>query len=419
MNACLLPTSALAFCLACIPFASDAQTNSVATAPEAKAKFNPEAQALLEQVEKAYDDLKSVEMSGEVSVNIDVDGELEKTNQQFASSFEAPNKFRHETKGGFTLGSTGERVYVFNERANSYLWLDPFGKKGSVRELPAVIPQVLQTQNPSLLFALTTNPVQEVMLTFDQAEKGVDVKLEGKSFPVVEMTSSSDGGRLKILVDPDTHLIRQFTVDFKFALEQSGAQEVKNASVVVDYAMVKVDPRMSTNYFAWNPPAEAFNMRESAGAQRPEKPAGTSLENKTAPDFILPSLNGERVSLRSLKGSVVVLDFWATWCPPCVKSLPKLAEMDKAEPDDEVKFFAINLQEDKDKVETFLQVKHIEIPVLLDEAGDVSQRYQVRSIPQTVVIGKDGKVKKVLVGVGPNTEEDLQKAIDAAQKQAR
>jgi thiol-disulfide isomerase/thioredoxin len=149
----------------------------------------------------------------------------------------------------------------------------------------------------------------------------------------------------------------------------------------------------------------------------PKRRPAQELEGKPAPAFTLKGLDGQEVSLESQKGQVVVLDFWATWCGPCVASLPKLDEMAKQKASDGVRFYAINIQEEQDKVAKFVKEKGWSLPVLLDSDASVAQSYKAQAIPMTVVIGKDGVVKNVFIGFDPNGgEAQLSSAIDAANK---
>ena len=97
--------------------------------------------------------------------------------------------------------------------------------------------------------------------------------------------------------------------------------------------------------------------------------SGSDLAGKPAPAFSLTGMNGKVVSSESLKGSVYVLDFWATWCPPCVASLPHLDGIYKDFKDKGVKFFAVNEQEDKPTIQKFVSDTKLGIPVLMDSDG--------------------------------------------------
>jgi thiol-disulfide isomerase/thioredoxin len=110
---------------------------------------------------------------------------------------------------------------------------------------------------------------------------------------------------------------------------------------------------------------------------------------------------------------VVVLDFWASWCGPCVAALPLISEATKARADKGVVFYAVNQQEEVAAIKAFLQGKKLEIPVALDVEGAAAKLYQVRGIPQTVVIDKEGKVAVVHVGFSPQLKETLARELDA------
>jgi thiol-disulfide isomerase/thioredoxin len=142
----------------------------------------------------------------------------------------------------------------------------------------------------------------------------------------------------------------------------------------------------------------------------------TSLQGKPAPQFSLQTVGGKEMSLAGEKGNVVVLDFWATWCPPCRASLPHLQAIheDKDLAGKGLKVYAVNLREDKAKAKDYAEQNHLTFPIPLDKAGAVAQKYLVRGIPTTVVVGRDGKVAKAFIGFGKDSEEKLRDAITAA-----
>jgi thiol-disulfide isomerase/thioredoxin len=138
-----------------------------------------------------------------------------------------------------------------------------------------------------------------------------------------------------------------------------------------------------------------------------------SLVGKAAKDFTLDTLDGKTVKLSALKGDVVVLDFWATWCGPCQHSLPHLQKLsaDKERADKGLKVYAVNDQEKKNVVQAFLNENHYTFTVPLDKDGKVMESYMVQGIPTTVIVGRDGVIAKVFVGYGG---EDSAKEIDTA-----
>jgi len=148
----------------------------------------------------------------------------------------------------------------------------------------------------------------------------------------------------------------------------------------------------------------------------PSRPADTtSLVSRPTPDFNLQSLDDKPVVLSQLKGSVVVLDFWATWCPPCRKSLPHLQNVSQnpALQKKGLKVIAVNVRETKEKASEFLKQNSYSFTVALDSDGATAQKYLVNGIPTTVIIDRAGVVQQVFIGFGDETEKQLDAAIDA------
>lgn len=143
---------------------------------------------------------------------------------------------------------------------------------------------------------------------------------------------------------------------------------------------------------------------------------------KPVPPVTFPMLDGSKVELASLKGKVVLLDFWATWCGPCVRGLPKVAEVAGALAEQGVVFLAVNLDEDKETIRKFLDQKKLELRVAMADQK-VGEQFGIDGIPHTVIVGRDGVVRAVHVGFGPGSEKklakDLQEALDAGKGEGK
>jgi peroxiredoxin len=125
------------------------------------------------------------------------------------------------------------------------------------------------------------------------------------------------------------------------------------------------------------------------------------LLNTDAKSFKLPLLADGDFDLTKEKGKVIVLDFWASWCGPCIKSLPEMIDHMSAFDPGKVRFIGINQAEDKETVKTFLETRGWKFDVALDTNQRVGQNFGVEGIPHTVIIGPDGKIAYVKSGYEP------------------
>jgi peroxiredoxin len=118
-----------------------------------------------------------------------------------------------------------------------------------------------------------------------------------------------------------------------------------------------------------------------------------------APDFSLPDLDGRMVSLRSFKGKVVIVNIWATWCPPCVAETPSLDKFYKMFKDEGIELLAVSVDENgKRAVEPFMEKKNLSFPVLLDPEGRISGLYRTTGVPESFIVKKDGTIDNRIQG---------------------
>ncbi len=386
--------------------AAEAEPEPPTTAKTAHLEITPDAQKLLDQMREAYQELKTLELAGKITGQFDVAGKQQSLEQQLDSSFQAPNFFRHEVKDEVLVGSTGDSLYMYNPKANAFYQSEiPAGEALDGKSLGAIY-ELLQARDPSLLFAVVDDPLKYLLRNAQAVEKLDDVEIEGVAHPAVGIEMPAGDG-LTAILDPETHLLRQIRIDLKQGLQAQQTPDVKQAELTIDYTRVAPGASFPVDYFSWQPPVGAQSITELASQGAAER-----LVGKPAPEFTLTTLDGETVSLADLKGKAVVLDLWATWCPPCVESLPKLAELAEQYDDDQVAVYGLNVGETPEAVKAFVEVNEIELPVLLDPDDSVSEKYHVASIPQTVVIGPDGIVQRVFVGIGPNMMDELRAELD-------
>lgn len=138
------------------------------------------------------------------------------------------------------------------------------------------------------------------------------------------------------------------------------------------------------------------------------------LEGQTAPGIVdAQLLDGGAFSLSDHIGEhVVILDFWATWCGPCVQAMPELEKIGAEYRDRGVRLYAVNVGESPNKIQSFLNQHEIETAVILDPNGRIASDYVVDGIPQTVIIDKTGTIQTIYVGYSSNTGNHLRHVLN-------
>ncbi len=228
--------------------------------------------------------------------------------------------------------------------------------------------------------------------------------------PIHEIAFASDQGKGTAHVSTETKLVRHVTFDIT---PQPGL-EIK--------ASIEMNPKVSDS--PTPPIAFAAGSRKAVDTMDELEPTPIKVGDE-APTFALQTLGGETVDLSKMRGKVVVIDFWATWCGPCKRGLPLLQQFatwaETSAPT--VKVFAVNVwertkdaDERKKKVSEFWTGAKYTLPTLLDMDDSVIGKYGFGGIPATVIIGPDGKVAAIHEGYNEGMVEELKKDVEAAGK---
>jgi thiol-disulfide isomerase/thioredoxin/outer membrane lipoprotein-sorting protein len=398
---------------------------------------DPKAQALLEEVAKAYQALDGYSDQGEFVMSMTVGGKAQKQTIPLKLALVRPNKFDMDAgpvrvvSDGKTITTAVVPLKQFTaEAAPEKITVETFrnGPLGAVLfGGPSGVPMYI-------LANLLTSPeplkaVEELggSLQLDPADA------KGQTLLVDQV----DGPDLRFTIDPATKLLTD--VDLVLSpkqLEQAAAsgQPVKIERLGWSAGSVSTTAAKDRT-FAYEAPkgfakVETF-QQPGGGAKDEPKFAVNELVGKPSPDFTLTVLDGpdktRTVKKDELAGKVVVVDFWATWCGPCLAELPEIQklieELTKAKK--EVVVVALSQDEEKDLaevrklVEKTLKEKKIDLGagpvglIALDPSGSLGQAFQVEGLPTLVVLDGKGVVQSAHVGFSPDIRTKLAGEIDS------
>lgn len=132
---------------------------------------------------------------------------------------------------------------------------------------------------------------------------------------------------------------------------------------------------------------------------------------QAAPDFTLPDLSGQSVSLQDYSGQVVLINFWASWCGPCREEMPLLEQLSQRYGPMGFTMLGVNVEEDSSLADRFLQGTPVKFPILYDRENAVSELYDVIAMPTTVLVDRQGNIRFVHHGYEAGNENEYQDQI--------
>ncbi len=136
-----------------------------------------------------------------------------------------------------------------------------------------------------------------------------------------------------------------------------------------------------------------------------------------APDFELQTTTGKTVKLSNLRGQAVLVNLWATWCPPCRAEMQSIDKVYNEYKEQGLVVLAVNMtyQDTESDIEPFVKEQALTFPILLDKTGEMANAYQLHSLPSSYFIGRDGIIHEVVIG-GPMAEALLRTRVEEILK---
>jgi peroxiredoxin len=325
---------------------------------------------------------------------------------KMTARLERPNRLAlvvDEGKMGFTIVSDGKQLTQFLPVLNRYAVSEAPASYAEMTEIGVPLkPTILGSQSSLIptggddyykrLTAnvesskyIGTEKVGGVLchhLRFVEKRFDWDIWIDDGKRPVVE----------KVVID----MSKQF------------ADEKATVTYTVAFSDWNVAPQFKEGDFTFKPPATAEQVDQLIEPEPPHP-----LLGKPAPEFKTVDLDGHPFDLKSQLGkNVIMLDFWSTSCGPCIMLMPDLEAVAQKFADRGVIYRAINGGEDADSIKAFLKATKIKAPIVMDQELDIWRAYRVEPIPQTVLIGKDGKVQVVHLGYSEALAGEISKEIE-------
>ncbi len=427
------------------------------------ARIQPEAKKALERMAAFYKKMDTATVNA--TMKIEAEGLPQAMRQEAMTAIQRPNKFlsisQSPMMGGFDASCDGETMIVAMSMADAYSESESpkdFDQLLSMDGVELESSMMLVSQDPSLMVALSLfsdSLIESLLSQVDSLEyvgeetfNGIDtIRLLSKTamgnadFTPNEVFASNADIWIQKGDSPWLIGLRPDLTAFMSEEEAEMGSPMGNMTMTIEFAKWANDA--PENGFklpikeTWRQVDDLMQtIMEMSAAQMgdlemdvPGAEGGFAETEPThptvgmdAPAFTLKTLReGKDVSLESMKGKVVVLDFWATWCAPCVAGLPTVDKVTTEFKDKGVLFYAVDLQEGAEKVRAFVDKKGWTFPVLMDLKGESARAYRVSGIPHSVIIGADGKIRNVHIGFGgakaleAQLREELTSAVEAAK----
>jgi thiol-disulfide isomerase/thioredoxin/outer membrane lipoprotein-sorting protein len=366
----------------------------------------PDAATITKQVQEAAKQRKSIEYVKELTGEVTLDGKavaevnasgrrvpVQSAIGQQTVALQKPGKAHIDLQlgSGNLLVSDGDTTWTYRPSTKTYT-------KIAAAQTPDGVAANLAVLDVLGFFAdtKTTKTARQESITVDGTAYDCWVLTSSVKIP----TQAAMGGQISdglMTSWIDKKLLVEVQEDIAYSVKvppAAGAAPVEYVSRIRQVTHgLKVDQPVAAVLFAFVPPADAREQTVQTAGNR------VDLTGKDAPSFRGVSLDGKAYSLETLKGKAVLLDFWASWCGPCIRSMPIVEKLHEDYRAQGLVVLAVDVGENRETVEKFLKTRTIPYPVIMGDEAGIPGAYGVSAFPTFVMIGPDGKIASHQIGL--------------------
>jgi peroxiredoxin/outer membrane lipoprotein-sorting protein len=328
------------------------------------------ARAILERTATTYREARSYQIEIRSLRTLSGDGRVSESRIDVAEA--RPGKWRWEG-GGELRVSDGQALWTYRPERGEYT----AAEVGTTKPAPIV---ALEQINEDVTAADIAREE-----TLQIAGKPVDcyvIQVERREWPAG--------------IDPATSFA-MYRIDKKTFVVHKQVEYTPNSAHTLLYSFLKWNEAVPEELFAFHPPEGSKKVAAFAAAEGGSE--GAAMTGTEAPDFTLKNVDGQAVDLKSYRGKVVLVDFWATWCPPCQEEMPHLEQMHRELREKGLVVLGLDVGESAETVRDFAREHHYTFTLLLGAEPEIAARYHVDGYPTVFLVDRAGKIAGRYSGV--------------------
>ncbi|MCE9546099.1 MAG: redoxin family protein [Planctomycetia bacterium] len=330
-------------------------------------------------------------------------------------------------------GHPPQHVLVVSDGQKIYAKPEGFDNQVAVTTAPAKIEVPALYELPgvggAMPMGITDRSVALDLLTSAKPLSGFDRKaaklldagrINGQACDRVQF--ETENGPLTLWIDQQTSVVRRVQHPVRSLLEKLKEDGIKEVELTTELVDATIDPVIPSDRFTWKKDNQEHLVSDFVPPPD-QNDAPSKLLGKPLPDFKFVTSSGEKGDSASLTGKVTVIDFWATWCGWCIKGMPGVDEVrQKYAGNDKVRFLAMDIDNpDVPNQKVADKLKEIKVNpqwarMTVNESDDFNKLFDVNGIPAMAIVGPDGHLQVLTVGMDPKVTENLPQKIDALLK---